>query len=373
VKRVGRRLLLLAPLLVLLFIAGAYLLLDAWLEGAGGRRAVEDALTERLGLPVNLRGRFNVMLLPAIGVSGTDLVIGEPGAATEAARSGRYAVALALLPLLDGELLVQSFELRDGQFYFERLPDFGRPDDGKLPTAPMQLPEIRLLSVSDFAIFTGEGEPLRLQRFQLKDFAAGTDAPFELAVAGLGEMEGGVHWDTPGQALTVDADWSGLLPGSLAVQAVAGVGAGTGFVRAGWASDPREPQVADVRLAFGYALMPGGARIHDLRLEAGTQAVSGGGCYLTGGAGALHLDLAAAAIDFDALPDFAPLGDALGGQSGDATQEPSGSGTPGLNLRLRATEARLGGALAREAEFRMGGEPACAALEGPPAAPAEGS
>ncbi|MDX1380284.1 MAG: hypothetical protein R3233_04145 [Xanthomonadales bacterium] len=365
-KRSVRRLLLLAPLLVVLLLAGAYLLLDAWLEGAGGRRAVENALAERLNMPVNLNGRFDVMLLPAIGVSGTDLVIGAPGAASEAARSGRYAVALALLPLLDGQLLIESFELEDGTFYFERWAVNGEAGDAGGTAAALQLPEIRAFSVRDFDIHAGKGEPVHLQRFAVEDFAAGAAAPFELAVAGFGEMAGELNWNASRQELGIDADWSDLLPGTLRVQAVAGLGLGRGSAEAAWAPAGVDPATAGLRLAFAYGLVPEGVRLDDLRLEAGSQAVSGDGCVLAGEPIALHLDLTTPAIDFDALPDLAALGEALEPPAGDVSQGTDSGPALVLNLRLRADEARLQGALARQAELGMGGAPDCDLSSGAP-------
>jgi len=358
-RRSARRLLLLAPLLLALLLAGTYLLLDAWLEGAGGRRAVENALAERLNMPVKLDGRFDVMLLPAIGVSGTDLVIGAPGPASEAVRSGRYAVALALFPLLDGQVLIESFELGDGAFYLERLAIDEESDDADGAATVMQLPEIQALSVRDFDIYTGEGEPLRLQRFTVEDFAAGAAAPFELAVAGFGEMVGGLSWDASLRELAIDADWTALLPGMLRVQAVAALGAGRGSADAAWSPPGPDPTMAGLRLALAYALVPGGVRLDDLRLQAGSQTVTGDGCVLAGDPVALHLDLTTPDIDFDALPDLVALGEALDARAGDVSQSANSAPPPGLNLRLRANEARLQGALARQAEFRVGGVPNC--------------
>jgi uncharacterized protein involved in outer membrane biogenesis len=110
-----RRLLLFVPAALLLLFAAAYLMLGAWLESAGGRRAVERALAERLGMSVTLQGEFDIMLLPSIGVSGTELVLGPPGPASELARSREYALALALGPLLERRLLIQSIALDGGR------------------------------------------------------------------------------------------------------------------------------------------------------------------------------------------------------------------------------------------------------------------
>ena len=94
------------------------------------------------------------MLLPSIGVSGTELVLGPPGPASELGRSREYAVALAVLPLLDGRLLIESLALSGGRVFLERLP----AGDSKTPggPAPLLLPEIRDFSLSDFEIVTAD-------------------------------------------------------------------------------------------------------------------------------------------------------------------------------------------------------------------------
>ena len=66
-NRFARRIFLLLPLFTVLFLALMYLAVDTWLQSAGGRRAVERVLTDQVGLPVELQGDFNIMLLPAAG------------------------------------------------------------------------------------------------------------------------------------------------------------------------------------------------------------------------------------------------------------------------------------------------------------------
>ena len=61
---------------LLLLPVGLYWLADAWLESSGGRQMLEQELGARFGMSVSLEGEFDLMLLPDIGVSGTELVIG---------------------------------------------------------------------------------------------------------------------------------------------------------------------------------------------------------------------------------------------------------------------------------------------------------
>jgi len=95
-------------LALLLFVAGA--VLDTWIESSGGRRLVEQTLSEAAGLPVRLGGDFDVHLLPP-GADGTEFrVLDEPTGA-EFASSRAYDLELELLPLLRRELRVQRLRL----------------------------------------------------------------------------------------------------------------------------------------------------------------------------------------------------------------------------------------------------------------------
>lgn len=365
-KTLTRRLLVLAPVALLLLFAGAYLLLGAWLESAGGRRAVERALAERLGVPVTLQGEFDIMLLPAIGVSGTELVLGPPGPASELGRSREYAVALAVLPLLDRRLLIQSITLDGGRFFPERLP----PRDSATPDGPasLRLPEIRSLALRDFEIVTaaGNGRRVLLQAFELEDFVADGEAPFRLAVEGYGRLDGQLRWDAQRSALVLGAAWSGMLSGQLWLQVDAALAVGSGTVQAAWipaavpAAAPAmagQGSGADIRLALEYALAPGGVRFAGVRLDAAGQSAAGAGCLRLQGVPSVHLRLATPRIDFDALPALPTL-------AGDGGVDSAGATGPGsqLNLRLAAAEARGGGAVARDAVFQLGAEPDCAGL-----------
>lgn len=370
-KTLTRRLLLLAPVALVLLFAGAYLLLDFWLESAGGRRAVERALTERLGLPVTLQGDFDIMLLPSIGVSGTDLVLGPPGPASELGRSREYAVSLAVLPLLDGHLLIESVALSGGRIFPARLP----PGDSASPGGPasLQLPEIRSLALRDFEIVTAgsDGRGVLLQAFELEDFAAGHEAPFRLTVEGYGLLDGQLRWEAQRSALVLDAVWSGLLSGHLRLLIDAALAAGSGSLQAVWtpaAVPPADPATtgavggqrpdAGIRLALEYALVPGGARLAGLHLDAAGQSAAGAGCLLLQDEPSVNLRLETSRIDLDALPALP----SLAGDGGEGSAGATGGGSV-LNLRLAAAEVRAGGTVARDAVFLLGAEPDCSGLD----------
>jgi hypothetical protein len=366
-KARARRLLLFAPVALALLFAVTWLLLDYWLESAGGRRAVEQALAERLGMPVTLQGEFDIMLLPSIGVSGTELVLGPPGPATEFGRSREYAVALALLPLLDGRLLIESVALSGGRVFLERRPAGAAATAGG--PAPLLLPEVRALALNDFQIVSAGGEEagVLLQAFELEDFAADRAAPFRLAVAGWGALAGQLRWDAQRSALVLDAAWTGLLSGQLRLRVDAALAAGSGALQATWApaADPAATAAAseqgsatEIRLALEYVILAEGVRLAGLRLDAGGQSAVGTGCLRLQGEPSLNLQLESARIDFAALPALP----ALAGDGGGAGAGASGPGAS-LNLRLAAAEATAGGAVARDAVFLLGHEPDCSGLD----------
>lgn len=369
-RAVTRRLLLLLPVLAVLLAAGAYLLINAWLDGAGGRQALERALSERLGLPVSLRGEFDVMLLPSVGVSGTDLVLGAPGTATELGRSSEYAVALELRPLLDRRLVVASFELAGGRFYVERWPAAPQSGEDVQPAAPLQLPRVHRFAVDDFELHVSAETRLRLQSFEIEDFAPGVPAPFELVVAEWGTVAGRLTWADDG-VLEISADWTERLPGPVRLDLAADLAGGSGSLAARW-QRPSSGSVSPATLAVeaAYALDEVGLRLDGLRAMAGEQAVTGSGCLLLQDAGSLELALSADALDVDALPDLAGLAEAFASPQDieEAAAEP-GAAPFGLNLSLRVGELRAGGAVAREAEILLGREPDCSAVPGLPAAP----
>jgi hypothetical protein len=355
VRRSTRRLLLALPVLLALLFLAAYLLVDAWLEGAGGRRALERALQDRIGLPVRLEGEFRVMLLPSVGVSGTALVLGEPGPATELLRSDRYAVSLALEPLFHRRLLIDSVEFGNGTLQLERWPEGEAPAIGEPPTT-IQLPEIEHLEIRDFKVFAAadDAQPYLLRELSIEQFAAGRASPFRLVVQDYGAWDGSLSWDPQRSALDLTAAGTGFWSGEIRLRAGALLAAGTGTVAADWAGGAAESgRVRDARLALSYARVAGGVRMHAIHLAAEPLLVEGEGCLLNGDRPALHLELAAERVDADALPDWAAL---------TGPMDTAGAGPAlglDLNIRLQAAEMLAGGAVARQAVLQLGGVPDC--------------
>lgn len=362
------RMLLAVPLLLVLLAAAAYYLLDAWLESAGGRRAVEQALEERIGLPVTLQGEFSVMLIPAVGVAGTALVVGEPGPAQEAMRSGEYAVSLALAPLLERRLVIRSLRFSHGTFHTGRWSQGGASAAGPGP-AQLELPEIERLEIRDFEVrvAAGDDRPYRLRELDIDGFAAGRPAAFELEVEALGRWAGSLAW-SPGPALLdVSATGSGPWAGELSVRAGLGLAGGDGRVEVNWAAAPAASGAGvDIRASFRFASVAMGLRVDDLRIATGQLAITGQGCLIGEDPPQLHLELVSERVDFDSLPDIAALGgagDAPGMAGAEPSSAPDAPGGLAFNVRLSAPEMSAGGALAREAVLQLGGAPDCSVLE----------
>ena len=166
-----------APLALVALAGMAWLALDAWLESAGGRRAIEGVLGAQSGYPVSLAGEFDVVLLPAPGVSGTELRIYETEGDAVLASSARYTVALALRPLLRRELNVERLTLGDVRF----------GEDGAAEAA-FELPELEI---------TG--------------FAADQPADFRLDLGPYGEAAGEFTWRPAAGALDLRLAWGGFL------------------------------------------------------------------------------------------------------------------------------------------------------------------
>lgn len=358
-KPAVRRLLLGLPLAMVLLFLGAYLLVDAWLESAGGRRAVEQTLAQRIGLPVRLEGDFRVMLLPMIGVSGTGLAIGGTGPVDEILSSGEYALSLALRALLEGRVVIEAIRLDEGSFQMQRWLELDE-DSGDANAASVSLPEVRLLELHGFRVTADQGtdQTYLLQELRIDRFAEESETPFRMVAADLGTWTGIFAWSSQRAELELTATGSGSWTGTVRLQAKARLDTGSGALDALWAGDPEAAAARpDVRLSVAYALQDAGVLLHGLQLDIDPLAVRGDGCLLTTVQPALHLELSAERIDLDALPDL----DAFTGSSG-LDDSPGWEPPLDLNVRLSAAEFLKNGAVARQAVLRVGGEPDCREL-----------
>ena len=176
-KHLARRIFLLLPLLTLLLLAVMYFALDAWLQSAGGRRAVERVLTSQLGMPVGLQGEFNIMLLPAAGVSGTDLVVRDGTSGGELARGGSFRVVLELLPLVREELRIDEIVVEDIV-----VAGAGGSDEGFV-----------------------------VHKASVAGFAAGEPAQFSIDLGPWGEARGEFTWRPQQAAIDLGLTWGGFL------------------------------------------------------------------------------------------------------------------------------------------------------------------
>ncbi|MBT8054722.1 MAG: hypothetical protein KJN69_12585 [Gammaproteobacteria bacterium] len=187
------------PLVLLVLLpAGLYFAANWWLESAGARHLLERVLSDRAGMPVRMKGEFDLMLIPALGVSGTDLTVGEQADGTLFTGSAEFAVAVALKPLLQKTVQVEWIRLSGGRIY----PEHYQPGGGETATAEINLPLIRELDVRDFQIMLAAGgeHAVRVKRLSVSDFQANRETRFELEIAQLVSAQGRLRWEeAPGR------------------------------------------------------------------------------------------------------------------------------------------------------------------------------
>ena len=356
VLRIG----LVALLLLAATALGAYLLVDAWLESAGGRQALEREMEARAGLAVQLRGEFEVMLLPSVGVSGTDLVLFEPGSMAEWVRGDTYSLALDLAALIHGRIAIESIRVAGGRVDANRWPEGAAGE----PSPPVRLPEIAMLELADIEIAVSEGDekPFLLRELRISGFAVGQRTAFLLDLRELGRWQGWFRWSAQDAVFEVEGQGAGLVPGAIGLHSTVHLNRRAGQARVDWMPEAgRPPGGAGVHLSTGFGWQDEGIRIDSLALHRDNESIEGSGCLILAEPTELHLDLRSSRLDLDQWPDAG----ALGGDSADGQQQavPAWS----YHLRLTVDELSGGGAIAREAELRLGGEPDCGALGTVPA------
>jgi hypothetical protein len=299
-----RKLLFLLLAAGLLLPAVAYWLAETWLESTGGRQLLEQALSERIGMNVRLMGEFDLMLLPAIGVSGTGLVISSPE--SEFARSEEFEISVALRPLIDQKVLIEWVRMTGGHIYPERYArvsdsSMNRKEPGDMAVgaalaAKSSFPEIRELTIRNFQIvWPGEEETrLKVKELTVSGFAEDRETPFALEIENLVAADGKLRW-VSSQSLI---------------------------------------------------------HFRSLQLDLAGQRVSGDGCLYLKAPGALHFELQAGVFDLDAFRENLPdMGGGTGKGAADLPMDIRG--------RFTAEELSVSGAIARGVVFSLGGEPAC--------------
>jgi uncharacterized protein involved in outer membrane biogenesis len=296
VKKPARNLLLLLLGLLILAPPVAYWAIDAWLESSGGRQVLAKNLSERTGMNVTLGGEFDLMLLPDIGVTGTDLAIESPLADQPFARSAEYEISVALRPLLNGQLQVDWIRLSGGEIRPGRYRA-GPPVAGeKKEAGTVRLPRIEELTIRDFRIIPpgSDNEGIEVSAFRVSGFADRRSAPFSLEIRELFSAQGSILLDMQDSSL----------------------------------------------------------QLKELSLERSGQRMTGEVCMNIGDPFSLHLVLEAQQLDLDLLRQDLPD---TGSWAGDG-----GEGAPAdIRLRLSVDELLAAGAVARGAVLSLGEEPVC--------------
>lgn len=196
---------------------------------------LEQALTERIGMPTRIEGEFDLMLLPDIGASGTGLVMGGQESGSVFASSSEFEVSVALKPLFDRRVQVEWIRLTGGRVdpaYYARA---GTDD----PPGGMNLPDVRELAIREFQLILSQEDEhsLQVREFTVRNFSQNSPAPFSLEIEGLVKVSGSLLWDTArsrvhlqrleldlqGQKLSADGCLVTVAPVSLNATAQAGV------------------------------------------------------------------------------------------------------------------------------------------------------
>jgi hypothetical protein len=366
------------------------LLVDSWLESSAGRKKLETALAESLGMPVKLQGEFNIALLPALGVSGTDLLIGSSDSGQAFLHSGDYHVAVKLLPLIDGELSVLSFSVSDGLLNPAHYPavEVKAVSSGN---AKLRLPEIERFTLEEIRIILpGRGDnSVLIDSLELEAFRAGdpSDLRLELGLQSSGMRTASLSVDSK---LLVESDLSQLsldfealnidsgaitlrgINGSLSWHAARQIVQGqfswqeSGLGSAALVSH-LSTSTTEGRVEFSYtgegqsqtlsALLDfeqheTGLFFPQIVASFGTQQASGNGCFLTGENGSLHLSMASDFIDLEVLESLYPGEAGFGSGAGEDLPVE-------LNVKLIVQEIHAAGAVVRDAEISLGQEPDC--------------
>lgn len=166
-----RRALFVLPLVSVFLLVLLYFAVDYWLESAGGRRALERTLGEKIGVPVHLNGDFNIRLLPSVGVSGTELVISDPDSGRDLARGGFFETDLALAPLFREEL------------------------------------QVRQVVVEDLMLNAPDGGGLFVPRLVIGTFQVGKPSEFLIDLSWLGVFEGRFTWQPDESLVELELRW----------------------------------------------------------------------------------------------------------------------------------------------------------------------
>ena len=375
-------------LLILLFLL--VLVADAWLESSAGRKKLETALAGSLGMPVQLKGDFNIALLPAVGVSGTELSIGSSGSGAAFIQSRDYHVAVKLLPLIDGELSVLSFSAAGGLLDPERYPGVAEKAT-RTGQADFKLPRIERLLLEDIRIvLPGQGDSsVLIDRLELEDFQAGQPSKLALELSllssgmttasltvdskllvetGLRQLaleldslnfdsealtlhgiNGRMSWHVAGESLDGQLSWQEPGLGSAILSSRLSTASNDGRVEVRYSG---EGQSQELEAVLNFERRAEGLYFPEIFASFADQQLIGTGCFLLGEKGSLHLLLTSDFIDLEKLNSLNP------GDSGIASD--SGNELPvELNVKLIVQEIHAAGAIIRDAEIILGRQADC--------------
>jgi hypothetical protein len=386
-----RKLIVVVPVFLMLFVLLAGMLADYWLESSGGRQLLERELSSGLGVPVRLTGDYSMSLLPYLKIEGEGLELGDEDGRGILGRGEHFWSVIELTPFLSGQIRIKSIGLSGGLFYLDQLSEMGKGKN-QTGTKALPLPEIASLEIKEFDIRTSRnGSSVLLDHLRLSGFKPGHSSPVDvearfinkdkntvgvqlhgnvnvaqggkqvrledlMAVVRLPELtiedfSGSVLWNRQTQKIKAQVDWNDLdqifelkleLDTEAPVSGLAQMQHQLG--------DDGLPSSADI----DFSLQDGQVILSRIDLVAAQQDISGAGCFLFTETPALHARFQSDELDLDAIQSLMPESetDSVGFQDNDLPID--------LNVLFEVNMARYSGADVKDLSLLVGKEPDCA-------------
>ena len=345
---------------------------------------MEMALSESLGMPVHLRGVFSIRLVPSVGVSGTDLWVGETDAAGPFVQSNFFQVEIALLPLFDKKLHILALSASQGLMDPQRFQAQKASRD-EAGAARVELPRIERLVLEDFSVDL-PGHRLLVQSFELSEFDAGKESSLSLefslqsgrsepisfaaqtsllispadalvvldietleietALQSFEAITGTFSWMAAQQLLEGHLDWQRADAGVVSLTAAMDTDSIAGTAALDLLPHGKVGK-ASAQVAFKQSHQ--GIEFPSIRLSYENQQAEGSGCLVTGESVALNLSLVSDYVNLDLL---------------EALISPAGEGGDpaipfALNLNFSVREIHAAGTVAHHSEIQTGKPPDC--------------
>lgn len=375
--------LLLAVLVILVFSA------SSWLETEAGRNLLQRELGKSLGLNAELGGDYSLKLFPGIRITGEQLLLSPVDENRLLAEVEAYELHLALWPLLRKEILIHKVAAHNGRLDMDVL---SQQTETGVEAPALQLPKIESMVITGFSLFQSSKEFIRISRLDVRNFAESRKAPFSLeltlptttAKSSTISLEGvmqlaanpfRVSLDVDGLSLSLDGqswplgagqmNWSGESGKATAQLQGELLGFSSNIELSAQIMDSMilqarvELRSSDSRLLAARLDAREGTHrwlLEQVELNLDGQELAGSGCLETSDPVLLQLQLHADQLDVDALQELLPAN-----LLPESNETETGSMVLPLQLavELKAVQAHISGAVARDVRLLLGSAPDC--------------